>query len=125
MLLDNPDAPEAWALDNQFRCGTDLLIAPLLQEGLTHRRVWLPEGGWMNWLSGERYEQGGWVTIEVGALPVIVLVRCGSIIPVAPVAQHTSAIDWEAIELRVVPSPDGSAEGWLKRGDGALEYHQH
>lgn len=119
MLLDNPDLPEAWPLEDQYRLGHDLLVAPLLRAHQTERRVWLPPGGWVDWFTGTRYDQPGWVTLSADRLPVILLARQGSAIPVAPVAQHTGAIDWSAITVQRFADASGQASGWLRRADAA------
>ncbi|HET6899033.1 MAG TPA: alpha-xylosidase, partial [Vicinamibacteria bacterium] len=51
---------------------------------------------------------GGWQQIAAGALPVVVLVRDGAVIPQAKVAQSTSQIDWSALDLVVYA--DGAAQ---------------
>ena len=51
---------------------------------------------------------GGWQQIAAGALPVVVLVRDGAVIPHAKLAQSTSQIDWSALDLVVYA--DGAAE---------------
>ena len=89
----------------------------MLEEGQTSRRVWLPEGGWIDWQSGASYEQSGWCDIPLQSLPVIILARKGSMIPVAKVAQHTAAIDWDSIEMRAFADANGHAEGWLQRDE--------
>ena len=41
-----PDDPAAYKVDDQFMVGDDLLVAPVLVQGATRRRVRLPPGSW-------------------------------------------------------------------------------
>lgn len=54
MFLHYPDDPECAGLQDQYLYGSDLLVAPVVEEGATERRVYLPEGnGWTHIWSGE------------------------------------------------------------------------
>ena len=54
MALAFPDQPESHAFDTQYLFGPDLLVAPVLAPG-GRVLVWLPEGGWHDWTTGERH----------------------------------------------------------------------
>lgn len=49
--------------------------------------------------------------IDAGALPIVMLVRNGSALPHAAIAQSTDRIDWTNIELVVYRADDGQAAG--------------
>jgi alpha-D-xyloside xylohydrolase len=119
MLLDSPDLPESWPIDDQFRLGEDLLVIPLLRPGQTERRAWLPPGGWVDWFSGTVIDASGWQTLPVGSVPVLLLARRGSTIPIVPVAQHSGAIDWSALSYRRFPDAAGQSTGWQRGPDEA------
>ena len=88
-----------------------MLVAPLL-ESVTSRDVYLPEGNWIDYQTGSTYE-GGWHHIEAGEIPIVVLVREGSVIPHIALAQSTKFMDWSRIELRVYGSDPEQATGLL------------
>jgi alpha-D-xyloside xylohydrolase len=50
----------------------------------------------------------------------VLLVRAGAIVPHAAVAQHTGAIDWKNIELRVFEGTSAGARGLFALPDGEL-----
>ena len=52
LLVDSPDDPAAWQADLEYRLGRDLLVAPMTDPNGT-RTVYLPEGEWVDWWSGE------------------------------------------------------------------------
>ena len=70
--------------------------------------------------SGEVYE-GGYQTIKAGKIPAIILVRDGSLIPHAPLAQRTDQIDWNKIELKTYKVEAKKCMGLLfKPGDKTI-----
>ena len=64
MFYQYPQDEVCWTLDDQYMFGPDILFAPILRQGQTARRVYLPEGSWVLTRDGSRYS-GGWV--EIGA----------------------------------------------------------
>lgn len=111
MFIEFPDDPGSWLIDNQYLFGSDLLVAPLFQDELD-RDVYLPPGQWTDYQSGKTYA-GGWYHIEGGAVPIIVMVREGSVIPHIALAQSTEFMDWSKIELKTYLDKNGHAEGLL------------
>ncbi len=71
------------AIDDQFMAGDSLLVAPLFT-GETSRRVYLPEGAWYDFESGERFSGGQTITVSPGLEKIPVFVRDGGIIPLMP-----------------------------------------
>ncbi len=95
LLIEYPDDPAVWTIEDQYLFGRDILVAPLF-ESATLRHVYLPGGNWVDYQSGKVYEKG-WHTIKAGEIPAVILVRKGAVIPVAPVAQSTDKIDWNKV----------------------------
>lgn len=71
-MLEFPDDPETPRIHDQFLVGDALLVAPVVEEGATMRRLYLPQGDWFDVWSGARREGGAWVTVAapVGRPPV-------------------------------------------------------
>lgn len=99
MLLNYPGDPTVWELQDQYMFGDDMLIAPLLEENVSERKVYLPEGKWIDYQTRKIYEGNQWVDIKAGELPGIVLVKNGVVLPHVLLAQSTAFIDWTKIEL--------------------------
>ncbi|VXD13512.1 TIM-barrel domain-containing protein [Marinoscillum sp. 108] len=110
LFVEYPDDPGSWLVDDQYLFGSDILVAPLLENG-TSREVYLPPGLWIDYQTEKEYP-GGWHTMEVGEIPIVMLVRDGTILPHAKLAQTTKEIDWKTLELRVF-STNGKAAGLL------------
>ena len=98
LFIEFPDDPGSWLVDNEYLFGSSILVAPLLHENETGRDVYLPPGNWIDYQSGKNYS-GGWQKIEAGAIPAVILVRDGTVIPQIKPAQSTSQLDWSHLDL--------------------------
>jgi alpha-glucosidase/alpha-D-xyloside xylohydrolase len=108
LWLHYPGDPEAVKLGSEFLWGRDLLVAPVVDKGATARRVYLPEGAWYDWWTGEKLEGKRWIErpIDLATLPLFV--RAGAIIPLDPVRQFTAQAVTAPTNLRVHPGADGA-----------------
>ena len=98
LFVEYPDDPGAWLVDDQYLFGSDMLVAPMFEKG-TERTVYLPgKQQWVDYQTGQVYEPG-WQTIKTAAMPIIVLVRSGAIIPHIKLAQSTMQMDWINLQL--------------------------
>ncbi len=109
--------PLSWAdpmlrdADDVFLLGEDVLAAPVLEEGATHRAIRLPDGVWFHGDTGERVE--GSIDLPVGPDDLPWFVRAGAVIPTEQ--------DGRLVLLVAPPEGDRpSAGGWLltDSGDG-------
>lgn len=112
LFVEFPDDPGAWRVDDENLFGSQILVAPLLESGITGRTVYLPEGKWIDYQTEKVYE-GGWHKIEAGSLPIIMLVRDGSVLPHLKLAQSTSEMDWNKMSLKVYSADKKQAEGLI------------
>ena len=112
LFVEFPDDPGAWKVDDEYLFGSQILVAPLLESGITGRTVYLLEGKWIDYQTEKVYE-GGWHRIEAGSLPIIMLVRDGSVLPHLKLAQSTSEMDWSKMSLKVYSADKKQAEGLI------------
>jgi alpha-D-xyloside xylohydrolase len=110
LFLEYPDDPGSWNVDDEYLFGSSLLVAPLMEEGLTARNVYLPPGTWIDYQTGKSYA-GGWQKIEAGKLPVVMLVRDGTVLPQIKLAQSTLQMDWSQLDLVVFARDAQTAKG--------------
>jgi len=120
LFFEFPDDPTSWSIDDEYMFGSNLLVAPLMEEG-NDRKVYLPPGDWIDYQTGKVYHGARWQQITAGQIPIILLVRDHSVIPHATVAQHTSDIDWKNIELRVFSTDKGPVSGIFATPDEAVQ----
>lgn len=79
--------------DDQFFFGNDILVAPVLQRGKTHRLVYFPRGLWHPFGGGQPFVGGKSHIVEMPLGTVPAFVRDGAIIPLAGVMQNTVEYD--------------------------------
>lgn len=111
LFVEFPQDQGSWLVDNEYLFGSDILVAPLFEEGRKQREVYLPPGKWIDFQSGKVYE-GGWHNLESGAIEAIMLVRDGALIPMVQLAQSTQDIDWSTLSFTAY-STGNSATAWL------------
>jgi alpha-D-xyloside xylohydrolase len=83
MFYEFPQDPHSWEVEDQYMFGPDVLVAPVMESGLTKRSVYLPVGTkWKNVWTGETQEGGQtiWVNAPLEIIPLFV--RDGSKLPI-------------------------------------------
>jgi alpha-D-xyloside xylohydrolase len=111
LFFEYPEDRTSWLVEDQYLFGTDLLVAPLMEDEPV-RDVYLPPGPWTDYQTGETYAGERWHRIRAGEIPAVVLVRDGAAIPHIKLAQSTDRMDWSEIELAVYGA-GSTAEGLL------------
>jgi len=121
MLLEFPNDPACEHLDLQYMLGDSLLVAPVFSHdgSVTY---YVPQGRWINLLTGEQVEGPGWKrgTHDFMSLPL--LVRPNSVIPIG---SHTDKPDYDysdGITLQIFSLDDGySTKVEIPALDGKIE----
>ena len=96
LVCDFTDDAETYYIDNEYMYGQSMLVAPMVT-GEHTRRVYLPEGVWYDYWTGDKY-QCGWHDITSENIPVFVRDNC--IIPVAKPLQCINEDTVFELELR-------------------------
>jgi alpha-glucosidase (family GH31 glycosyl hydrolase) len=142
LALEYQDDPETIGIDDQFLFGRDFLVAPSLEylpeaddlspaeqlltgrdylttqlrkEGRRWRKLYLPEGEWVHYWSGQKLLGPGWMHSPAGAEKQPLFVRSGAIIPMRPVMEYTGQKPWDPLTLHVYPN--GESEFTLYEDD--------
>jgi len=118
MFLEFPKDRECLRTDMQFMFGSSLLVAPVYEEGARTREVYLPKGKWYDWYDGTVYEGGHYVTVNAPLDRIPLFVRAGSIIPTAPVRQHTGENTDYPLTYRIYPNGEKAFSYELYEDDG-------
>lgn len=89
LFMEYPKDPEASKIDNQFMFGEEILVAPVLRKGERVKRVYFPEGEWIDFNDKKTEYLGGEKLPYKAPLNTIpIFVKKGSIIPMMPVMQY-------------------------------------
>jgi alpha-D-xyloside xylohydrolase len=122
LFFEYPEDPTSWLIEDQYLFGTDLLVAPLMEDRPV-RNVYLPPGLWTDYQTGKTYAGERWHRIRAGEIPAVTLVRSGAAIPHVKLAQSTDRMDWSRIELVVYGSEFPTAEGLLCLPEDGTLHH--
>lgn len=115
LLYHFPNDPKTYTLADQVMLGSSLLAAPIYRPGVEHRAVYLPEGRWYDWWSGEAFEGSTHILAHAPLERMPLYVRAGSIIPMAPVMQYVDERPLDQLTLRIWK---GTGEFTLYEDDG-------
>jgi hypothetical protein len=127
LFLEYPDDAQVLRLDTQYLLGRELLVAPVIEQGARQRKLYLPQGVWIDYASGAHYEGPGWLTADAPLGHVPVYVRSGSIVPkldpevetIRPAtAPGVVSLDQRADVLEVHVWPDGQQASRFTLADG-------
>lgn len=89
LFMEYPNDAEAAKIDNQFIFGEELLVAPVLKKGERVKRVYLPDGEWIDFNDKKTEYLGGQTVPYKAPLNTIpIFVRKASIVPMMPVMQY-------------------------------------
>ncbi|MFO7947312.1 MAG: glycoside hydrolase family 31 protein [Armatimonadota bacterium] len=111
MPIEYTDDRETWDTMRQYMLGPNLMVGVFTDE------VYLPEGEWINFWTGERLSGGRWTTPEVpenrgGPL----LVKAGGILPMGPDIQYVGQKPLDELTIHVFAGANG--EFTLYEDDG-------
>ncbi len=133
--LEVPDDPRAWREEGSYFFGPLFLVAPVVEPRATSRTVYLPEGEWVDFWTGQTYRGGQETTVAApldgGRAPVFC--RAGALVPLAADFDTLAPGDDPSVRgytgdlvVRIMPGDPGAAaatefalyDGTLLRWDG-------
>ena len=116
LVMDYPDDPATWAIDDQYLVGESILAAPVVA-GQAERAVYLPAGDWFDFWNGRRYPGKQRIEIKPPLEQIPLFVKGGTILPLAEATLHTGeAASWR---ISVQVYGDHPAPAVLYEDDGA------
>ncbi len=78
LFYDFPEDKDSWEIEDAYMFGPDLLVAPVMEEGVTERTVYLPKGAaWKDAYTKKTYEGGQRVTVPAPIDIIPVFMRDG------------------------------------------------
>jgi alpha-glucosidase/alpha-D-xyloside xylohydrolase len=123
LWLHYPDDEQAIPRGNEYLWGRNILVAPVTEKGATERTLYLPEGQWYDFWTGERHTGGREITREVALATMPLYVRAGAIVPLDPVRQHTSQQVDQPTTVRIYTGADGEFR-WYEDDGASLDYQK-
>jgi alpha-glucosidase (family GH31 glycosyl hydrolase) len=121
------DREEAYICPDQYYFGSELMVALYVhpkdpETGLSKQVVWLPEGDWFNFFTGEYYQGDNWYAEYGGFGDIPVFAKTGAIIPMGPAADWGGIDNPETLTIQIFPGADNCFE--LYEDDGEGQHYQ-
>ena len=111
MYYDHPDEENAYRFPDQYWFGSELIAAPVIKPadpatGKATQEVWLPQGDWYSFFTGEHFEGGKIHTVRSSLQEIPVFAKAGAIVPMAPEPDLKNVANPERMDVRVFPGAD-------------------
>jgi len=89
LFMDFSGDPKALDIPDEYMYGPAFLVAPVTEQGATHRIVYLPAGcDWYNYWTNERLHSGQTIMADAPIDTLPLFVRAGSIVPLGLEVQN-------------------------------------
>ena len=115
LVLHYPQDENVRNLNGEFLVGENLLVAPFMEQGATHKTVYLPEGIWYDFWTGEKLCGKQYILREAPIDVCPIYVKEGSIIPTYEVMQYVEEKPYDKLILLTTPGK-GSYEHFQDNG---------
>ncbi|GGA03526.1 TIM-barrel domain-containing protein [Dyella caseinilytica] len=123
LFMDFPDDPNVATIGDEYMFGPAFLVAPVTDQGVEHRKVYLPAGSdWYNFWTNEKFTGGQTIDVSAPIDTIPLFVRAGSIIPMGEQIPST-ATPQKLASIRVYPGKD--ADFVLYDDDGVSYNYEH
>jgi alpha-D-xyloside xylohydrolase len=117
LFMDFPSDPKVANIPDEYMFGPAFLVAPVVEQGATTRKVYLPAGcDWYDYWTNKRFNGGQTITASAPIDTLPLFVRAGSIVPLG--STILSASEPQSIAfVRVYPGADGDFTFFSDDGD--------
>jgi alpha-D-xyloside xylohydrolase len=106
LFMDFPNDPNVANIGDEYMFGPAFLVAPVTDQGVEHRKVYLPEGSdWYNYWTNEKFTGGQTIDVAAPIDTIPLFVRAGSIIPMGEQIPSTATAQ-KLASIRVYPGRD-------------------
>ncbi len=125
VMFADPADPSLRAIDHAFLLGPEVLVVASTDPGNSQPPA-SPLPGWREFeIVDAQHENTAPATRRAHEQLPRLFLRPGAIIPLAPIAQHSGAIDMSSLTLLAAPAADGTAAGSVYHDDGRSLAFEH
>ncbi|MCD7739547.1 MAG: glycoside hydrolase family 31 protein [Lachnospiraceae bacterium] len=114
--------------NDEFLIGSRILAAPVVQQGADHRMVYLPQGQWYDYWTGEKIAGSVWFVREAPLDVCPLYVKAGTVLPCMPEQSYVGEKPNDTLILQVFPG-EGEYDHYLDNGEDfdyrEGKYHQY
>ncbi|MCX2476817.1 DUF4968 domain-containing protein [Pedobacter sp. MC2016-05] len=106
LVLNHQDDENVYEIGDQYMFGDNFMVAPVTTKGAITRSIYLPEGTWFNYYSGEKFAGKSYHHVVAPLDTIPLFVKAGSIIPMQPEMTYAGEKPVDVITLDVFPYAD-------------------
>jgi alpha-glucosidase len=117
LLFEYPEDETTYNADDEFLLGSALLVAPITRPGTEHRHVYLPQGTWFHYWTGERFDGPVHILAHAPLGELALYVRANTAVPMWPEMNHVGESPADPLTLLLHPA-EGSGESILYEDAG-------
>ncbi|TDX52110.1 glycoside hydrolase family 31 protein [Orenia marismortui] len=122
LILEYPDDEQTYNLSDQFMVGDSILVAPVYQPDRSERMVYLPEGEWYDFWTGNSYDGGKNIIAKAPLETMPIFIKAGSILPLAPSMNYVDEEQIEELELNIYLSTDVREDNYRLYEDDGISF---
>ena len=102
LLFEYQEDKNTYEINDEFLCGDNILVAPVVEQGMRQKLVYLPKGdGWIDYWTGENYI-GGQYIIKNSPLDICpIFIKESSIIPMGVIQNYIGEVDSNELILNI------------------------
>ena len=109
LLFEYPEDETTYTADDEFLLGDALLVAPITRPGIEHRHVYLPQGTWFHYWTGERFDGPAHILAHAPLGEPALYVKANTPIPLGPEASHTGERPTDPLTFLIYPAANAGA----------------
>jgi alpha-D-xyloside xylohydrolase len=118
LVMDFRNDAVATGSSYEYMFGKSLLVAPVVEPGITSWNVYLPKTtAWYDFWTGKKFQGGQTITTAAPQDKIPVFVKAGSIVPMGKYLQYTSEKTMDTLEIRVYTGANGNFTLYNDEGD--------
>ena len=117
LLMEYPDDASVANMSDEWMFGNDILVKPVLSQSASSVSVYLPQGKWVDYWTGNIYNGISNLNYSVDHSTIPVFVKAGSVIPTAPVGNYSNDPSIQNL-ITLSCYPNGNGSGYVYEDDG-------
>lgn len=119
LLLHYQNDDKTYEINDQFLCGENIMVAPILEQGKKARMIYLPKGNrWIDYWTKETFDGGQYIVKETPLDICPLYIKEGSIIPNFPEMNYIGEKEIDTLMLDVYLDEENKFEYSHYQDDG-------
>ncbi|WP_294403601.1 glycoside hydrolase family 31 protein [uncultured Clostridium sp.] len=114
LVFNYQNDENTYQINDQFLCGDNILVAPVLEQGVKCRVVYLPKGdNWIDYWTKEEFEGGQYIVRSTPLDLCPIFIKAGTVIPVCEEINYIEEKQSSKLSIELYLSCDNTDENYL------------